>query len=98
MHGGAIIRRYTKLGDDSRNTMLRLAGEFHSLMTSVFESSIRHYIHLYQLVADQYMSEIGNIDIFPGRKMRDVSETEQVHILLNQIQHEHSERMARIGL
>ncbi len=97
-YGEAIIHRYSKLGDDSRNTMQRLAREFHLLMTSVFESSIRHYIHLYQLVADQYMDVIGGIDIFPGKKMRDVSETEQVHILLGQIQDEHAQRMARIGL
>lgn len=97
-YGEAIIQRYSKLGDDSRNTMQRLAREFHSLMTSVFESSIRHYIHLYQLVADQYMDVIGDIDIFPGKKMRDVSETDQVHILLTQIQDEHAQRMQRIGL
>jgi hypothetical protein len=44
------------------------------------------------------MDVIGDIDIFPGKKMRDVSETDQVHILLGQIQEEHAQRMARIGL
>ncbi len=97
-YGEAIIQRYTKLGDDTRNRMQKLAHDFHGLMSSVFESSIRHYIHLYQLVADQYMDVIGDIDIFAGRKMRDVSETEQVHILLSQIQEEHSTRLLRIGL
>lgn len=96
--GEAIISRYTKLGDDSRNKMLRLATEFHQLMTGVFESSIQHYIHLYQLVSDQYMDVVGDIEIFQGKKMRDVSEKDQVYILLDQIQQEHTTRMQRIGL
>lgn len=97
-YGEAIISRYTKLGDESRNKMLRLATEFHQLMTEVFASSIQHYIHLYQLVTDQYMDEVGDIEIFQGKKMRDVSEKDQVYILLEQIQQEHTTRMQRIGL
>ena len=96
--GEAIISRYTKMGDDSRNRMLRLATEFHQLMTEVFEATIRHYIHLYQLVANQYMPLIGDIEIFRGKAMRDVSEADQVRILLNEIQVEHQTRMQRIGL
>jgi 1,2-phenylacetyl-CoA epoxidase catalytic subunit len=97
-YGEAIISRYTKLGDASRNRMLALATDFHKLMTEVFESSIQHYIHLYQLVTDQYMELIGDIEIFRGRKMRDVPEKEQVYILLQEIQQEHKDRMQRIGL
>lgn len=96
--GEAIIARYTRLGDASRNRMQRLAREFHQLMTAVFESSIEHYVHLYQLVTDQYMDDVGDIEIFQGRKMRDVSEKDQVYILLGQIQEEHATRMQRIGL
>lgn len=96
--GEAIIRRYTKLGDASRNRMLRLAEEFHQLMTDVFEATIQHYIHLYQLVANQYMDLIGGIEIFRGKTMRDVSEADQVRILLGEIQIEHQTRMQRIGL
>ena len=96
--GEAIISRYTRLGDASRNRMIKLADEFHKLMTAVFESSIAHYIHLYQLVTDQYMDEVGDIEIFQGRKMRDVSEKDQAYILMEQIQQEHATRMQRIGL
>ncbi|TKC87787.1 ferritin-like domain-containing protein [Trinickia terrae] len=96
--GEAIIKRYTKLGDESRNRMLRLAGEFHQLMTDVFEATIQHYIHLYQLVANEYMDLIGGIEIFRGKTMRDVSEVDQVRILLSEIQIEHQTRMQRIGL
>ncbi|MBM3117045.1 ferritin-like domain-containing protein [Jeongeupia naejangsanensis] len=96
--GEAIISRYTKLGDASRNRMQRLASEFHKLMTDVFESSIQHYIHLYQLVTDQYMEEVGDIEIFQGKKIRDVSEKDQAYILMEQIQQEHQNRMQRIGL
>ena len=78
--------------------MIKLADEFHKLMTAVFESSIAHYIHLYQLVTDQYMDEVGDIEIFQGRKMRDVSEKDQAYILMEQIQQEHATRMQRIGL
>jgi 1,2-phenylacetyl-CoA epoxidase catalytic subunit len=96
--GEAIIKRYTNLGDESRNRMLRLAEEFRQLMTDVFEATIHHYIHLYQLVANQYMDLIGDIEIFRGKTMRDVSETDQVRLLLSEIQIEHQTRMQRIGL
>jgi 1,2-phenylacetyl-CoA epoxidase catalytic subunit len=96
--GESIITRYLGLGDDSRNRIQRLAREFHTLMTEVFESTIRHYIHLYQLVANQYRDVVGDIEIFPQKKMADISEEEQVRVLSREIQAEHERRLARIGL
>lgn len=96
--GESIIRRYARLGDVSRNRMQKLAKEFHQLMTDVFEATIRHYVNLYQLAANQHMELIGDIEIFKGRKIRDTPEVDQVRILLDEIQIEHSERLQRTGL
>ena len=96
--GEAIIRRYTALGNRSRARLQRLAREFFLLMSDVFQSTIDHYIHLYQLVADQYIDDVGHIEIFKGRRMREVPEQEQVKILMAQVREEHSRRLERIGL
>jgi 1,2-phenylacetyl-CoA epoxidase catalytic subunit len=96
--GESIMRRYLEVGTDSRNRIQGLVKDFHSLMTEVFEAAIHHYIHLYQLVANQYQEVTSQIEIFPNRKMSDVTEEEQVQILLREIQAEHSRRLARIGL
>ncbi len=97
-YGEAIMRNYTAKGDKTRNTMSRLAKNFRMLMTEVFESTIDHYVGLYQLAADNYMDEIGDIQIFPSRKMRDVTEKEQVEILMREVNLECDKRLARIGL
>lgn len=96
--GEAIIARYTKMGSKERNQMQRLASDFHLLMRQVFEAAIQHYIHLYQLVANQYVELMGDIEIFPGILMRDVNEEEQVRILLADIEAEHAHRLLRVGL
>jgi len=96
--GESIITRYLGLGDDSRNRIQRLMRQFHTLMTEVFESTIHHYIHLYQLVANQYRDLVGGIEIFPQRRMADMTEEEQVRVLFREIQAEHERRLARIGL
>ncbi len=67
-------------------------------MTEVFESTIDHYIGIYQLAANAYMDEIGDICIFPGKKMRDLSEKEQVEILMRDVNEECDKRLERIGL
>ena len=97
-YGEAIMRHYTAKGDKTRNTMSRLAREFRLLMTEVFESTIEHYIGLYQLAADNYMEEIGNIPIFPGKKMRDISEQDQVKLLMHEVNVECDKRLERIGI
>jgi hypothetical protein len=99
LFGEAINRTQLQRASlDERNRLRRLVADFAKLMTAGFNEIIRHYIGLYQACADQYMSEMGDIEIFPGRKLGDVTEEEQTRILLDEIQREHNERLARIGL
>ncbi|WP_441289778.1 ferritin-like domain-containing protein [Sorangium sp. KYC3313] len=81
-----------------RNQVQKLAPEFHRLMMDVFESIIRHYIGLYQEAANNHMDEIGDLEIFPGRKMADTSEEEQVRIVMHEVEQEYSSRMASVGV
>lgn len=96
--GEAFMKNYTKKGDKTRNAMSRLAREFRQLMTEVFTSTISHYVGLYQLAADNHMDEIGHINIFPNKKMRDTTEQQQVEILMYEVNDECDKRLARIGL
>ncbi len=41
---------------------------------------------------------MGDIEIFPGRKIAGISEEEQTRLLLHEIQREHADRLGRIGL
>jgi len=68
------------------------------LMTDIFTEIIRLYIGLYQECANQYMDLMGDIEIFPGHRMASLSEEDQTRLLLREIQEEHEERLARIGL
>lgn len=97
-YGESLMRNYSRMGDKTRNTMAALAKDFRMLMTDVFNSTIDHYIGLYQLAADNYMDEIGNIQIFPGKRMCDVNEKEQAEILMNEVHVECEKRLERIGL
>ncbi len=64
-------------------------------VTEAFEQVINHYIGLYQECANQYMDVMGDVEIFPGHKMAQVSEEDQVRLLLEEIRQEHA---ARIGI
>jgi hypothetical protein len=44
------------------------------------------------------MSIMGDIEIFPGVRMSNVTEADQVRMLLGEIQHEHAQRSAKVGL
>jgi hypothetical protein len=97
--GEAINRDHIKkIGVEERNRIQRMTEQFHILMRDVFEEIIRHYIGLYQECANQYMDVMAEIEIFPGRKMANVSEEEQTRLLLKEIQDEHQERLGRLGL
>ena len=97
--GEALMRgHFSKMGSTERNHALRLIGQFETLMTEVFEGMINHYIGLYQEAANNHLDLMGDLEIFPGRKMADVTEEEQVRLLLSEIKHEHSRRLARIGI
>jgi hypothetical protein len=83
---------------DEQNRMRRLAREFHLLMTEAFEQIIHHYIGLYQECANQYRDLVGDVEIFKGKTLGELSEEDQTRLLLAEIQTEHRERMARVGL
>jgi hypothetical protein len=67
-------------------------------MSQAFEEVISHYVGLYQECANQYMDEMGDIEIFPGTKLATVTEEDQVRHLLNEVQREHQDRLGRLGL
>ncbi|WP_424195185.1 ribonucleotide-diphosphate reductase subunit beta [Ampullimonas aquatilis] len=97
--GEAIASHRLKSTDvDKRNQFQKLMHDFSSLMQDTFDQVIHHYVGLYQVCADNHMDVMGDIDIFPGIKMRDVSEEDQIRLLLKDIEDEHSQRLARIGL
>lgn len=98
-YGEAVNRNALKrLGPSHRRRIEDLMRHFNQLMTEVFEQVIKHYIGLYQECANQYTELTGDIEIFPGRRMADVSEEEQTRLLLKEIADEHHARLERIGL
>jgi hypothetical protein len=97
--GEAMISGYLNRLDPPQRSKLRaLLGQFSGLMTEAFEQVIKHYIGLYQECANQYMGLMGDVEIFPGHTMAQVSEEDQVRLLLEEIRQEHAARSARIGL
>lgn len=97
--GEAINKTHIqRIGSDERNRLLKLTHEFSKLMTQTFEEIINRYIGLYQECANQYMDVMGDIEIFRGRKMADVTEEEQARTVLHEIQNEHRLRLGRLGL
>ena len=83
---------------EERARLVRLTGDFAKLMSESFDDIIRHYIGLYQECANQYMAEMADVEIFPGRRLVDMSEEDQARTLLSEIQREHEQRLVRIGL
>lgn len=90
-----LLRRASQ---EERERTKVLVRNFHQLMTEAFEQIIRRYVGLYQMCADQYRDLVGDVEIFPGRMLADVSEEEQTRMLLNNIQNEHRARLERIGI
>lgn len=97
--GESIVRAQLEgWGNAKRSQMVVLLRQFQTLMTEVFEQMIKHYIGLYQEAANGHMELIGDLEIFPGHKMKDVTEEDQVRLLLNEIQSEQRNRLKRIGV
>jgi len=97
--GEAVNAAYLeRAGVDDRNRIRRMTTDCARLMTDIFTEIIRLYIGLYQECANQYMDLMGDIEIFPGHRMASLSEEDQTRLLLREIQEEHEERLARIGL
>lgn len=96
--GEAFIAREAKSGLPMRNKILNLAGEFHQLMNEVFDEVIDHAIGLYQASADMHAEVMADVEIFPGHKMRNLTEEDQTRLLQQEIQSEYQNRLQAIGL
>ncbi len=97
--GESFMRHHVAALDPSRRSRLdKLLQQFSGLMTEAFNQIIHHYIGLYQECANQYMHLLGDIEIFPGHRMAQVSEEDQVRMLMAEIDREYRERAAKIGI
>jgi Long-chain fatty aldehyde decarbonylase len=97
--GEAINKaNFKRLGTDERNRLVRLTEQFRQLMMETFEEVIRRYVGLYQECANQYMHLMGDVEIFPGYRMADITEEEQTRMLLKEIQDEYAARLGRLGI
>lgn len=97
--GEAVIGSYVKSGDHQRRNQVRtLMRQFSGLMREAYDYFIHHYIGLYQECANTYADIMNDIEIFDGRTMSEVTEEEQVRILLNDIDREHQQRLSRMGI
>lgn len=96
--GEEFIKAENRKGSESRNKIERLSREFHQMMTEVFESAIHHYIGLYQEAANTHMAIMGDVEIFPGHRMCDTSEEDQVRILMKEVEHEYQHRLLEVGI
>jgi 1,2-phenylacetyl-CoA epoxidase catalytic subunit len=97
-YGEAFIRDLISGDVGLRNRVQGLLRDFERLMTGVFEAVIHHYIGLYQAAASTHMDLMGDIMVFPGRRMAELSEEEQVRLLLHEVQEEHAKREATLGI
>lgn len=96
--GEAFVADAVHGSPEIRNRVTRLCRDASRLMNSVFESVVHKYIGLYQTVADSHRDLMGDIQIFPGRLMANMTEEEQVRTLLAEIQRELSKRLAGIDI
>jgi hypothetical protein len=97
-YGEAYVRMLIRSDVALRNRIDALLKDFERLMTGVFEAVIDHYIGLYQAAADAHMDVMGDVMIFPGRRMAELGEEEQVRLLLEDIRQEHARRLATLGI
>lgn len=96
--GENVARHFIGSGKTSRNKIQTLMADFKKLINEVFDGVVHHYIGLYQEAANEHMDAIGDIEIFPGHKMFDTTEEEQVKLLLKEVEREYTKRLMRIGL
>lgn len=97
-YGEAFVRELLRGDVALRNRVDRMLHDFERLMTGVFEAVIHHYIGLYQAAADAHQALMGDIVIFPGKRIADLTEEDQVRLLLAEIRAEHAQRLATLGL
>lgn len=96
--GERYIQAMIEIEPQARDRVCRLTREFSMLMAEIFQAVITEFVGLYQEAIRPYMALVGDIELFPGKRMAEISEEEQVRILLNDIREEHKRRMERIGI
>lgn len=97
--GESIMRSQLKeLGSERRNSAIALLHDMQRLMAEVFEKMIKRFIGLYQQAANNHMDVIGDLEIFPGYRMAELDEEQQVRLLLEEIKDEQATRLGRIGV
>lgn len=96
--GENFLRTYVERNPADRDRVGTLVRKFRGLMNEVFTTVIFHYIGLYQAAADEHMDFLGDIVIFPGHKMADTSEEEQVRLLMAEVDEEFLRRAGAIGV
>lgn len=97
-YGEAYVRSLLQGDVALRNRVDALLRDFEMLMTGVFEAVIDHYIGLYQAAANAHLALMGDIMIFPGRRIADLTEEDQVRLLLQEVRDEHAQRLATLGI
>lgn len=97
-YGESYLRSLMRVDAVQRQRIERLARDCKILMAAVFEAAIHRYIGLYQAAADAHQDLMADIMIFPGRRMNELSEEDQVRLLLQEIEAEHAQRLAVIGV
>jgi len=97
-YGEAYVRSLLQGDVALRNRVDTMLKDFERLMTGVFEAVIDHYIGLYQAAAENHRELMGDIMIFPGRRIAELSEEDQVRLLLQEVRDEHSQRLATLGI
>jgi hypothetical protein len=97
-YGEAYVRSLLQGDVALRNRVDALLRDFELLMTGVFEAVIDHYIGLYQAAANAHLGLMGDIVIFPGKRMADLTEEDQVRLLLQEVRDEHAQRLATLGI
>lgn len=96
--GEAFIANEVRMSAEVRNRVHRLIWDCSRLMRGVFDAVVHKYIGLYQEAANAHMDIMGGIQIFPGVRMQDVTEKEQVERLLAEIETELQKRLTQVGL
>lgn len=97
-YGEAFLKSVVARDVEQRNALTVLVRQFYRIMKEMFETLISNYVGLYQAAADEHMDAIGDIMIFPNRRMADTSEEEQLRILLAEIEEEYRNRAIAIGI
>jgi hypothetical protein len=92
--GEAVVRdQLHGMGSVARNKAIKLLKDLQSLMCAAFEDAIKH-----QAAANNHLSLVGDLEIFPGHLLRDTDEEAQTRLLLQEIKAEQGKRLSNLGI